>query len=195
MLPTFFKTPQDFRKWLQKNHQQATELVVGYYKTKTDKPSMTWSDSVDQALCFGWIDGIRKSVDDESYCIRFTPRKPTSTWSAINISKVEMLTKQGLMTSAGLAAYEKRKQAKSKIYSYENKPKELPETYQSRFKKNKAAWTFFNKQAVSYQKTIFFWILSAKQEATQLSRLEKVIQVSQSGVRLGDEYKSKPKQE
>lgn len=193
MSATFFKTPQDFRKWLQKNHQEATELVVGYYKTKTGKPSMTWSDSVDQALCFGWIDGIRKSIDEESYCIRFTPRKPSSIWSAININKVEMLIKQGLMTAAGLAAYEKRKDHKSKIYAYENKPKELPEAYQTKFTKNKVAWAFFNKQSVSYQKTIFYWILSAKQETTQLSRLEKVIQASTAGIRLGDEYKSKSK--
>ncbi len=115
--PRFFSGPAAFRAWLEKNHARATELFVGYYKVGTGKPSMTWSESVDQALCFGWIDGVRRSVDRESYCIRFTPRKPTSTWSAINIRKVKELTKQGLMRPAGIAAFEKRKTQKSGIYT------------------------------------------------------------------------------
>src|SRR6188768_1423197 len=119
-IPTFFAKQSDFRKWLQKNHKKETELLVGYYKVGSGKPSMTWSESVDEALCFGWIDGVRKSIDNESYQIRFTQRKPTSIWSAVNIQKIETLTKQGLIQSAGLASFENRKENRSKIYSYEN---------------------------------------------------------------------------
>src|SRR6476659_5155070 len=117
--PIFFATQSEFRKWLKKNHQKATELFVGFYKVDSGKPSMTWSQSVDHAICFGWIDGVRKSIDKDSYLIRFTPRKPASIWSAINIKKVEELTKQGLMQPAGLASFEKRVESRSKIYSYE----------------------------------------------------------------------------
>src|SRR6187549_476911 len=123
--PTFFATQSDFRKWLEKNHSKATELFVGFYKVDSGKPSMTWSESVDQAICFGWIDGVRKSIDKDSYFIRFTPRKPTSIWSAINIKKVEELTKQGLMQPAGLASFEKRTEGKSRIYSFEQEKVEL----------------------------------------------------------------------
>src|SRR6187549_365301 len=121
MTPTFFANQSDFRKWLQKNHTKETELLVGFYKVGSGKPSMTWSQSVDQALCFGWIDGVRKSIDKDSYQIRFTPRKQTSIWSAVNIKKIEELTKQGLMQPEGLASFEKKQEAKSKIYSHENK--------------------------------------------------------------------------
>jgi len=119
--PTFFPSPADFRTWLEANHDKAQELWVGYYKKRTSKPSITWSESVDQALCFGWIDGIRKSIDADSYMIRFTPRKPDSTWSAVNIKKVQELTEQGLMRPAGIKAFENRKEAKSGIYSYEQR--------------------------------------------------------------------------
>src|SRR6187401_3158431 len=119
MTPTFFANQSDFRKWLQKNHKKETELVVGFYKVGSGKPSMTWSQSVDEALCFGWIDGVRTSIDKDRYQIRFTPRKPGSNWSAVNLKKIEELTKQGLIQPAGLAVFEKRKAEKSKIYSYE----------------------------------------------------------------------------
>src|SRR5262245_51313572 len=119
MEPTFFPTPADFRAWLEANHETQRELLVGFYKTSTGKPSITWPESVDQALCFGWIDGIRKRIDDESYSIRFTPRKPDSNWSAVNIAKVKELTEQGLMRAAGIKVFENRKEEKSGVYSYE----------------------------------------------------------------------------
>ncbi len=167
------------------HHQTETEVLVGYYKVQTGKPSLTWSESVDQALCFGWIDGIRRSIDDESYCIRFTPRKPDSNWSAINIDKVERLKQEGLMSQKGLDAYEKRKADKSKVYSFESDDKQLPVAYEIAFKKSEDGWVFFNKQAPSYRKAVIHWILSAKTEKTRLSRLNQLIQVSESRKRLG----------
>jgi len=184
MKPTFFKDQHDFRKWLAKNHKTASEIVVGYYKVGSGKANMSWSESVDQAICFGWIDGIRKSIDDVSYCIRFTPRKPTSNWSAVNIRKVEKLIAAGLMQPAGLAAYEKRREDKSRVYSFENRPKKLPAAMEKLFKANKAAWGFFSTQPPGYRKMVFHWILDAKREATQLSRLEKTIAACAKGERL-----------
>ncbi|MFY9307723.1 MAG: YdeI/OmpD-associated family protein [Bacteroidia bacterium] len=185
MSPVFFKTPADFRKWLQKNHQKAKELIVGFYKTNSGKPSITWPESVDQALCFGWIDGIRRSIDDESYCIRFTPRKTHSTWSAINIKKVEELTAKGLMLPEGIAAFEKRKEQKSKIYAYEQKGvTDLSPDFEKKFKANKKAWTFFNTLAPSYRKTAIHLVMTAKQEKTQLSRLNELIEASAAGEKL-----------
>jgi uncharacterized protein YdeI (YjbR/CyaY-like superfamily) len=179
MKPLFFASSTDFRNWLMENHQKETELVVGFYKVGSGKPSMTWSQSVDEALCFGWIDGIRRSIDKDSYCIRFTQRKPTSNWSAINIRKIEELTRQGLMQPAGLESYQLRKEDKSRIYTYENKPVKLAEPFEERFKANKNAWVFFTSQAPSYQKTIMYWVMSAKQTSTQLKRLEKLIAESE----------------
>lgn len=184
MSPTFFPTQQDFRKWLEENHQTKTELLVGFYKVGTKKPTMTWSESVDQALCFGWIDGVRKSIDEESYSIRFTPRKPTSIWSAINIKKIEELTKAGLMQTAGLDAFQLRKENKSRIYSHETETVELSDEYQEQFKTNKKAWAFFEKQAPSYKKVITHWIMSAKQQKTQISRLQKTIAESEKEKRV-----------
>lgn len=184
MNATFFATQQDFRRWLEKNYKSQTEVIVGYYKVGSGKPSMTWSESVDQALCFGWIDGIRRSIDADSYCIRFTPRRPYSIWSVINICKVEELTKLGLMKSEGLKAFELRKDHKSKIYSYENPSINLELNFEKQFKRNKAAWKYFTAQAPSYQKLIVDWIMSAKQEKTQLSRLEKAITASADNRRL-----------
>lgn len=184
MAATFFATQAAFRKWLTKHHQTTTELLVGFYKVDSGKPSMTWSQSVDQALCFGWIDGVRKSIDKESYTIRFTPRKPTSIWSAINIKKIEELTKAGLMTPAGEAAFALRTESKSRIYSHEKEPAVLAPQYEKQFKKHKSAWQFFAAQAPSYKKVMIHWIMSAKQEKTQLSRLEKAIAVSVEGKRM-----------
>lgn len=174
---TFFSNQDEFRTWLEKYHDKETELLVGFYKVKTGKPSMTWSQSVDQALCFGWIDSVRKSIDDESYCIRFTPRRKSSNWSAVNIKKIKELKKAGLMTEAGLQAFNFRKDDKSKIYSYEKSSK-LTSNYENLFKANKTAWDFINQQAPSYKKMIIRWIMSAKMEKTQLSRLEKAINES-----------------
>lgn len=172
---TFFKTQDDFREWLEINHEKETELIVGFYKVGSGKPSMNWSQSVDQALCFGWIDSVRRSIDDESYCIRFTPRKSTSNWSAINLKKIEELTKAGLMKPAGLKALSLRRDIQTEIYSYENEPAILDSNYEKQFREDKIAWDFFMKQAPSYRKAVLRWIMSATQEKTRQSRLEKTI--------------------
>ncbi len=173
--PTFFSTQAAFRKWLEKNHEKTGELLVGFYKVNSGKPSMTWSESVDEAICFGWIDGIRRSIDEESYSIRFTPRKSTSIWSAINIKKVEELTKKKLMDPAGINAFSKRKEHKSRIYSYEKEAENLSDEFLGKFKLNKKAWTFFQSMAPSYQRTAIHWVMSAKQESTKIKRLTELI--------------------
>jgi uncharacterized protein YdeI (YjbR/CyaY-like superfamily) len=178
MAITFFSSPVKFRKWFEKHHKKETELIVGFYKVGGEKPSITWSQSVDQALCFGWIDGVRKSIDKESYCIRFTPRRSTSIWSAINIRKVEELSKAGLMKPEGQKAFELRTENKSRIYSHEKEPVDLAPNFKRQFKKNKLAWDFFAGQAPSYRKVMIHWIMTAKQEKTRLSRLEKTIGIS-----------------
>jgi uncharacterized protein YdeI (YjbR/CyaY-like superfamily) len=152
MKPTFFAKKFDFRKWLEKNHKRETELFVGFFKVDSGKPSMTWTQSVDEALCFGWIDDVRKSIDKDSYQIRFTQRKPTSIWSAVNIQKIGELTKQGLMQPAGLASFENRKENKSKIYSYENKEVKFSPELDKQFKANKKAWNYFQSLTPSYRK-------------------------------------------
>lgn len=179
MTLSFFATPAEFRAWLEKHHKTATELLVGFYKVSSNKPSMTWSQSVDQALCFGWIDGVRKSIDAESYCIRFTPRRNSSIWSAINIKKIEELTQSGLLTPEGQKAFDLRTENKSRIYSHEKEPVMLASDYESQFKRNPSAWGFFDAQAPSYKKVMIHWIMSAKQEKTQLIRLEKTIAISE----------------
>lgn len=182
--PIFFDSPLSFRNWLEANHQTETEVFVGYYKVGTKKPSMLWSESVDEALCFGWIDGIRRSIDNESYCNRFTPRNPKSNWSAVNIKKVEELIRSGKMTPAGLAAFEKRREDCSEVYSYENKPEQFSPVLESRFLENTVAWEFFSRQSTSYKRTIMFYVMGAKQEATRFSRLEKLMQACMGGKRI-----------
>lgn len=174
----FFTTQAEFRKWLSKHHKTETELLVGFYKVGSNKASMTWSQSVDQALCFGWIDGVRKSIDKDSYSIRFTPRRSASIWSTINIKKIGELEKAGLMTPEGQKAFSLRKESKSNIYSHEVEPLTLEANYEKQFKKNKIAWEFFVKQAPSYKKVMVHWIMSAKQEKTRQLRLEKTINES-----------------
>lgn len=183
--PTFFKTPADFRQWLEKHHSTEPELLVGFYKTGSGKPSITWPESVDQALCFGWIDGVGKSLGEESYTIRFTPRRPNSIWSAVNIKKVEDLKAKGLMKPEGFAAFEKRKEAKSRIYSHEQKESaKLSPEMEKNFKANKPAWKFFTTQAPSYQKVMLHHIVTAKQEKTRQSRFEKLLEASANGKRI-----------
>lgn len=181
---TFFETQDDFRKWLEINHEKETELIVGFYKVDSGKPSMNWSQSVDQALCFGWIDGVRRSIDKESYSIRFTPRKNTSNWSAININKVEELTKAGLMKSAGLKVFNLKNENKSEINLGENDSVFSDLDYEKQFRENKIAWDFFMKQAPSYRKAIIRWIMSAMQEKTRQSRLIKTIKESEQQKRV-----------
>jgi uncharacterized protein YdeI (YjbR/CyaY-like superfamily) len=182
--PKFFKTPPAFRKWLATHHVKEKELWVGFYKKNSDKPSITWPESVDEALCFGWIDGIRKSIDEQSYKIRFTPRKPSSTWSAVNIRNAEKLIEQRRMQPAGLKAYQARKENRSGIYSYEQRSPELIEPYLNKLKRNNAAWKFFQAQPPYYRKTMNWWIVSAKQEETRLKRLDKLIEASTEGRRM-----------
>lgn len=184
MKPAFFATPADFRRWFEKNHETESELLVGFYKRDSGRPSITWPESVDQALCFGWIDGVRKRIDDVSYTIRFTPRKRSSTWSAINIRRVEELKKLGLMQPAGLRAYEARSAEKSGIYAYENAPKELPPADDKKFRANRKAWEYFNAQAPSYRRVAIYWVMSAKREETRERRLALLIEDSAAGRRL-----------
>jgi len=179
--PTFFRTQASFRKWLEKNHDKAKELLVGFYKVNSGKQSMTWSESVDEAICFGWIDGLRRSINQESYSIRFTPRRPGSIWSAINIKKVDDLSKKGLMFPSGLVAFEKREEKKSAIYSYEKAPENLSDDFSKKFKSNKKAWEFFESMAPSYQRTAIHWVMNAKQEGTKLKRLDELIKDSEAG--------------
>lgn len=180
----FFEKPSEFYDWLKRNHDKETELLVGFYKVGTGKPSMTWSQSVDQALCFGWIDGVRKSVDSESYSIRFTPRKKDSIWSGVNIKKVEMLIQSGLMQPAGIAAFEKRKESKSRIYSFEQEKMEFSAEFEKQFKSNKKAWEFFHSQAPSYIKTALHVVMSPKNEATRQKWLNQLIKDSEIGKKL-----------
>jgi uncharacterized protein YdeI (YjbR/CyaY-like superfamily) len=180
----FFKSPSDLRKWFERHHALEQELWVGYYKKDSDKPSITWPQSVDEALCFGWIDGIRKSIDDLSYKIRFTPRKPRSIWSAVNIKRAGELSEQGLMQPAGLKAFRAREENRSGIYSYEQRSPELPDQYGKKLKKNFAAWKFFHAQPPSYRKAANWWVVSAKKEETRLKRLDNLIQHSARGQRI-----------
>lgn len=184
MSPKFFKSPAAFRKWLEAHHAKSKELWVGFYKKSSGKPSITWPESVDEALCFGWIDGIRKSIDEESYKIRFSPRRASSIWSAVNIRNAEKLIKEKRMQPAGLEAYEARKDYRSGIYAYEQRSPELVEPYLGKLKRNKAAWKFFQAQPPGYRKVMNWWIVSAKQEATRLKRLDKLIEESSQGKRI-----------
>lgn len=174
--PKFFPTFADWRAWLEQNHATKLELWVGFYKRDSARPSITWPESVDGALCFGWIDGVRKSIDAASYKIRFTPRKPRSVWSAINMKRVAELKGLGLMHATGLAAFEKRDENRSAIYAYEQrKTAKLPSEYEKQFRANKAAWKFFTSQPPWYQRTCTYWVVSAKKDETKLKRLAKLI--------------------
>ena len=181
---TFFPTPAHWRKWLEKNHASAAQLLVGFYKRASTKPSMTWPESVDEALCFGWIDGVRKNIDAESYTIRFTPRRETSVWSNINARRVEALRAEGRMRPAGEAAFAARKAHKSGIYAYEQRPAELPEPWLGLLKKNKAAWKFFSAQAPWYRRTASWWVISAKREETRKNRFAQLTAESAAGRRM-----------
>ncbi|WP_420127507.1 YdeI/OmpD-associated family protein [Longimicrobium sp.] len=186
MEPTFFPTPEDFRAWLQAHHDRESELLVGFYKKGSGKPSITWPESVDEALCYGWIDGIRRSAGEDAYTIRFTPRKKKSTWSAVNINRVAELTELGRMQPAGLKAFEAREESNSRIYAYERADQAaLDPAMEERLRANGTAWTFFQAQPLSYRKTIVHWVTSAKQEATRLRRLDQLIADSAAGNRVG----------
>jgi uncharacterized protein YdeI (YjbR/CyaY-like superfamily) len=177
----FFKDPQGFREWLEKNHATETEIGVGYYKKSSGKTSMTYKQAVQQALCFGWIDGVGRSIDDERYMNRFTPRKKRSTWSLFNINTVKELQKAGLMTEAGMKAFEARDEKNSGIYSFEQKNLALDPVIEKRFKKEKAAWEFFEAQRPSYKRTVYWWLKSAKKEETKESRFQLLLKDSRAG--------------
>jgi uncharacterized protein YdeI (YjbR/CyaY-like superfamily) len=177
----FFPSPAALRAWFARHHKESRELWVGYYKRGTGRPSVSWPESVDEALCVGWIDGIRKSIDGESYKIRFTPRKRTSTWSAINIKRVGVLKKEGRMQPGGLEAFRCRKENTSGIYSYEQRSENLAPPYDALLKKNKAAWQYFQERPVWYRKAAGWWVVSAKKEETRLKRLGALIECSANG--------------
>lgn len=184
-MATFFATAEDFAAWLQQHGAAKAEFVVGYYKRGSKRPSMTWAESVDAALCFGWIDGVRKRIDDHSYQIRFTPRKPTSIWSRINIERARVLKREGKMRAAGLKAYSRRREDKSRIYSYEQqKSAALERSDEARFREAKAAWKFFEAQPRSYRQLVIWRIVSAKRPETKERRLAGLIKASQEKQRL-----------
>jgi uncharacterized protein YdeI (YjbR/CyaY-like superfamily) len=174
----YFRSPADLRAWFDQHHQTAQELWVGYYKKNSREPSITWPESVDEALCFGWIDGIRRSVDEMRYTIRFTPRRPGSTWSAVNIARVLALKEAGRMHLAGLQAFEARQENKSGIYSYEQRRDQLDEPYVSLLQNNQAAWDFYQAQPASYRKAVNWWVVSAKMEETRRKRLAQLVEDS-----------------
>jgi len=180
----YFKSAGSFRRWLKTNHVTVQELWVGFYKKASQQPSITWPQSVDEALCFGWIDGVRKSIDEMRYIIRFTPRRRKSIWSAVNTKRARELNEKGLMEPPGLAAFNARKENKSGIYSYEQRSATLDARYDKKLRQNKAAWDFFYAQPPSYRKTVGWWVVSAKQEATRLKRLQKLMEESARGRRL-----------
>jgi uncharacterized protein YdeI (YjbR/CyaY-like superfamily) len=184
MQPRFFRSATDFRHWLEKRAAESQELLVGYYKVGSGKPSMTWPQSVDQALCFGWIDGVRRNLDETRYTIRFTPRKPRSVWSEVNIKRVAELSRQGLMQPAGLEAFEARRENRSGVYSYEKRPAQLPGPYAGRLQAVPRAREFFADQAPSYRRAAIWWVISARQEATRLRRLGILISDSEQGRRI-----------
>jgi len=183
--PTFFAEPADFRAWLEENHERGSELWVGFHKKATGRPSITWPEAVDEALCFGWIDGIRRSLGDESYMIRFTPRKPRSTWSAVNIARAKELVAEGRMRPAGLAAFEVRSDDRSAIYAYEQRHEaQLAPDEEREFRANERAWEFFQAHPPWYRKTALWWVVSAKREETRARRLRTLIDDSANGRKL-----------
>jgi uncharacterized protein YdeI (YjbR/CyaY-like superfamily) len=185
MDPVFFATPEDLRAWFEAHHEQAPELWVGYYKKATGRPSITWPEAVDEALCFGWIDGVVRRIDAESHMQRFTPRKPASTWSNVNIAKVEALTREGRMRPAGLAAFARRRAAKSGTYSYEQGDiTELVAPWEAELRADEAAWAFFSAQAPSYRRTALWRVVSAKKEETRRRRFEELRECSAAGRRI-----------
>jgi uncharacterized protein YdeI (YjbR/CyaY-like superfamily) len=182
MEPTFFATPADFRAWLEQHHADTPELLVGYCKKGSGRPSITWPESVDEALCFGWIDGVRRGIDDERYSIRFTPRKARSTWSAVNIARARELIELGRMTPSGLAAFEARSDERSAIYAYEQRrAAELDADQERRFRAAPAAWEWFERQPPSYRRAAIHWVTSAKRPETRERRLAALIEDSAHG--------------
>jgi uncharacterized protein YdeI (YjbR/CyaY-like superfamily) len=180
--PTFFTTPAELRAWFEKHHDTATELWVGFHKKGSGRQGITWPESVDEALCFGWIDGVRRSIDDSSYMNRFTPRTPRSNWSAVNIEKVIQLKRAGRMRPSGLAAFERRSEDRSGVYSYEQRHKaKLDRAEEKRFRENRKAWDFFAAQPAWYRQAAIWWVISARRDETKAKRLDQLIEDTTHG--------------
>jgi uncharacterized protein YdeI (YjbR/CyaY-like superfamily) len=182
--PVYFATPAEFRHWLEQNHARETELLVGFYKKGSGRPSMTWPESVEEALCYGWIDGVRRSVDDERYTIRFTPRRPTSIWSARNVKTMAALLAAGRVAPSGLAAFEGRDPAKTSLYSFERDTIAFDAEQQREFERNRKAWDFFQAQPPSYRKMTTHWVVSAKKPETRAKRLAQLMADCAAGLRI-----------
>jgi uncharacterized protein YdeI (YjbR/CyaY-like superfamily) len=181
----FFAGPDEFRAWLEANHETESEVVVGFHKTHTGRREMTWTESVREALCFGWIDGITRRIDDDRYCIRFTPRKPGSNWSAVNVKHVEALTREGRMHAAGIAAFEARPREQTGVITYENRHEaKLSPEQEAQLRANESAWEFFRAQPPGYRQMAIFWVVSAKREETRVRRLATLIDDSAHGRRI-----------
>lgn len=185
MNPIFFDTPAEFRTWLEEHHATADELWVGFYRKSTGLAGITWSQAVDEALCFGWIDGVRRRIDDRSYANRFTPRRRGSNWSLVNLRKVEQLTREGRMRPPGLRAFEARDPARTGVYLFEQQQNpQLDESAEQTFRANRVAWEFFQAQPPGYRRNALWWVVSAKREDTRLRRLTKLIEESAAGRRV-----------
>ncbi|MGD9711437.1 MAG: YdeI family protein [Thermomicrobiales bacterium] len=180
--PVFFDHAGDFRRWLEAHHASSQEIVVGFFKAGTRSTRMTWSEAVDQALCFGWIDGVGRRIDDERHAIRFTPRKPGSIWSKVNVAKVAALEARGLMHPAGRAAFAQRRPDRTGVYSHENDPSTLDPHREARFRANAAAWEYFSRRAPSYQRAALHWVMTAKKEETRERRFEQLLENSANGL-------------
>ena len=185
MKPRFFPNPLQFHDWLVENHNSETEILVGFHKKTSGKKSITYPEALDEALCFGWIDGVRRSLNDDSYTIRFTPRRAKSIWSLVNVRHIERLQKQGRMQPSGVAAFDARDPKRTGIYAFENRPRKLSREFEKILRTNKKAWEFFGTQPPFYKRTIAFWVTGAKKEETRLSRLKRLIDSSARGERVG----------
>jgi uncharacterized protein YdeI (YjbR/CyaY-like superfamily) len=188
----FFDSPAELRRWLEKNHGQSTVLWIAFWKAKSGKKGLTYDEAVEESLCYGWIDGLVRRRDEDSYQQRFTPRKPGSIWSAINIRKIEALGKAGRMAKPGLASFESRDRSKTGLYSFENRQVTLSPEFEKRFRAKKAAWKFFEAQPPGYRRLAAFWVTSAKKEETRERRFAQLVDGSQGGVRLGAITGEKP---
>ena len=185
MKPTFFACPADLREWFERHHETRPELWVGFYRKGSGRPSITWPEAVDEALCFGWIDGIRKRIDENAYVIRFTPRRRSSRWSAVNVARVGVLTRKRRMRPSGLAAFEARAEARTGVYSYEQRHSaRLDRAAEREFRANARAWAFFQAQPPGYRHLCIWWIVSAKKDETRRRRLATLIRLSAKGERL-----------
>jgi uncharacterized protein YdeI (YjbR/CyaY-like superfamily) len=192
MTPTFFRTPEAFREWLQAHHGGAAELLVGFHKKASGQESISWAESVDEALCFGWIDGVRHGIDDNSYTIRFSPRRPGSPWSAVNVRRARTLIAGGRMAPAGIAAFEARTEDRTGQYSYEQRPDELIEPYAGMLASHAPAHRFFAHQTPSYRRAAIWWVISAKKEETRTERMQKLIELAAQGRQIPQFLAAKP---